>query len=166
VAAVVNGALVNRVGSQFRVLPVGGWQVGFRVQQDGRTVMEVTGEDGSLTGLATSSRLPILSINAGWYGATREPDGGRRWWALAIGHVPAGEGQPSVTFTRRLPGAHRAAARQEDVDGLWVTPDGLWVAAVAGRYTVVRCTVGPSTLTRNLTPAARNARRQAAGAGN
>jgi hypothetical protein len=38
------------------------------------------------------------------------------------------------------------------VDGLWVTVDGLWVAAAAGRYTAVRCAAGPVTLTRRLRP--------------
>ena len=99
-----------------------------------------------------SSRLPILSVDAGWSGAAREPDGGGRWWALAIGHIPAGQGQPSVTFTRKLPGARRAAARPAAVDGLWVTLDGLRVAAAAGRYMAVRCAAGPVTLTRRLRP--------------
>jgi len=79
--------------------------------------------------------------------------------------VPAGQGQPSVTFTRRLPGARRTAARPAAVDGLWVTVDGLWVTvdglwvtvdglwvAAAGRYTAVRCAAGPVTLTRRLRP--------------
>ena len=122
------------------VLPACGWQVAFRAQHDGRTVIEVTGQDGSLAGLVASSRLPILSVDAGWCGAAREPDGGWRWWALAIGHVPASQDQPSVTFTRKLPGARRAAVRPDAVDGLWVTVDGLWAAAAAaGRYTAVRC---------------------------
>jgi hypothetical protein len=99
-----------------------------------------------------SSRLPILSADAGWCGAAREPGGGSRWWALAIGHVPADQGRPSVTFTRGLPGTRRAAARPDAVDGLWVTVDGLWVAAAAGRYTAVRCAAGPVTLTRRLRP--------------
>src|SRR5271163_1548032 len=133
-----------RAGPPLRVrLPAGGWQVSFQAQHDGRTVIEVTGQDGALAGLVASSRLPILSADAGWGGAAREPAGGRRWWALAIGHVAAGQGQPSVTFTRRLPGARRAAARPDAVDGLWVTVDGLWVAAAAGRYTAVRC-AGPA----------------------
>ena len=144
---------VTRAGPPLRVrLPAGRWQVGFRAQHDGRTVIEVTGQDGSLAGLVASSRLPILSVDAGWYGAASERDGGRRWWALAIGHVPAGQGQPSVTFTRRLPGARRAAVRPDAVDGLWVTVDGLWVAAAPGRYTAVRCAAGSVTLTRRLRP--------------
>src|SRR5271163_737588 len=142
-----------RAGPPLRVrLPAGGWQVSFQAQHDGRTVIEVTGQDGALAGLVASSRLPILSADAGWGGAAREPAGGRRWWALAIGHVPAGQGQPSVTFTRKLPGARPAAARPDAVDGLWVTLDGLWVAAAAGRYTAVRCAAGPATLTRRLRP--------------
>jgi hypothetical protein len=128
------GLAVTRGGPPLRVrLPAGGWQAGFRAQHDGRTVIEVTGQDGSLAGLVASSRLPVLSADAGWCGTAREPDGGRRWRALAIGHVPAGQGPPSVTFTRRLPGARRAAARPDAVDGLWVTIDGLWVAATATR---------------------------------
>jgi hypothetical protein len=106
---------VTRAGPQIRVqLPAGGWQVGFRAQHDGRTVIEVTGQDGSLAGLVASSRLPILSVDAGWCGAAREPAGGRRWWAPAIEHVPAGPDQPSVTFTRKLPRRtpRRGAARR------------------------------------------------------
>jgi anti-sigma-K factor RskA len=122
---------VTRAGPPLRVqLPAGGWQVGFRAQHDGRTVIEVTGQDGSLAGLVASSRLPILSVDAGWGGAAREP---------------------SVTFTRRLPGARRTAARPDAVDGLWGTVDGLWAAA-AGRYTAVCCAAGPVTLTRRLRP--------------
>jgi hypothetical protein len=147
------GLAVTRAGPPLRVrLPAGGWQAGFRAQHDGRTVIEVTGQDGSLAGLAASSRLPVLPAGAGWCGAASEPGGGTRWRALAIGHVPAGQGQPSVTFTRKRPGPRRAAARPDAVDGLWVTVDGLWVAAAARRYTAVRCAAGPVTLTRRLRP--------------
>jgi hypothetical protein len=52
---------VTRAGPLLRVrLPAGGWQVGFRAQHDGRTVIEATGQDGSLAGLVASSRLPVL----------------------------------------------------------------------------------------------------------
>ncbi|HEX3955405.1 MAG TPA: hypothetical protein VHZ03_02105 [Trebonia sp.] len=94
-------------------LPPGRGDHSFRAQPDGRTVIEVTGQDGSLAGLVASSGLPILSADAGWGGAAREPESGRRWWARPIGHVPAGQGQPSVTFTRRLPGPRRTAARPD-----------------------------------------------------
>ncbi len=67
---------IASAGSPIRVrLPVGGWQVGFRIQPDGRTVIEVTDQDESLTGLMTSTRLPITSIDAGWSGLTRDPPG-------------------------------------------------------------------------------------------
>lgn len=147
------GLSVTPFGPQLRVrVPAGGWQVGFRTQHEGRTVIDVTGPDGSLAGLVASSRLPILSVDAGWCGAARAPDGGRQWWALAIGHVPVGDGQPSVTFTRRLPGARTAASPSDAVDGHWVNVDGLRVAAAAGHYTAVRCAAGPVTLTQHLGP--------------
>src|ERR1700722_11341700 len=89
---------VTRAGPQIRVrLPAGGWQVGFRAQHDGRTGIEGTGQGGALAGVGAGAGggprtpLPILSVDAGWCGAAREQDGGRRWWALAIGHVPAGQ---------------------------------------------------------------------------
>jgi len=139
-------------------LPAGGWQVGFRVQRDGRTVVEVTDADGTLAGLVASSRLPILSIDAGWRGCTRDPAGDRQWWALAIGHVPVEAGRPSVTFTRaRARGAVRygrrpAAALPRAVEGLWVARDGLWVAATAGHYSQVRLTTPASTQLQRLHP--------------
>jgi hypothetical protein len=144
-------------GPPIRVrLPVGGWQVGFRVQRDGRTVVEVTDTDGTLAGLVASSRLPILSIDGSWRGCTRDPAGDRRWWALAIGHVPAEAGQPSVTFTRRgrsIPHGHRpAAALPRAVQGLWVARDGLWIAAAAGYYSLVRLTGQSTTHLQRLQP--------------
>ena len=52
---------VTRAGPALRVrLPAGGWQVGFRAQHDGRTVIEVTGQDGSLAGLVASRRRRTL----------------------------------------------------------------------------------------------------------
>ena len=142
-------------GPPIRVrLPAGGWQVGFRVQRDGRTVVEVTDTDGTLAGLVASSRLPILSIDAGWRGCTRDPAGDRRWWVLAIGHVPAEAGQPSVTFTRRgsgIPHGRRpSAALPRAVEGLWVARDGLWVAAAAGHYSLVRLTAQSTTHLQRL----------------
>jgi hypothetical protein len=67
---------VTRAGPPLRVrLPAGGWQVSFQAQHDGRTVIEVTGQDGSLAGLVASSRLPILSVDAGWGGAAKVVSG-------------------------------------------------------------------------------------------
>jgi hypothetical protein len=135
-------------------LPAGGWRVGFRVQADGRTVVEVTDQDGALAGLATSSRLPILSINVGWSGRSRAPRTGRQRWALAIGHVPAGDGQPAVTFVRRTRNARRGrtAVPADAVDGLWVAHDGLWVAAATGHYTLVRLATHSTARVKRLRP--------------
>jgi hypothetical protein len=145
----------DHFGPPVRVrLPAGGWQVGFRVQRDGRTVVEVTDAGGTLAGLVASTRLPILSIDAGWRGCTRDPAGDRRWWALAIGHVPADAGQPSVTFTHARGAIRRGrspfAALPRAVEGLWVTRDGLWVAAAAGHYSLVRLTTHSSTRLQRL----------------
>src|SRR5262249_36929750 len=49
-------------------LLTGGWQIKFRVQADGRTVLEVTDPAGSLAGSAATIRLPFLWIDAGWAG--------------------------------------------------------------------------------------------------
>ena len=139
-------------GPPIRVrLPVGGWQVGFRIQPDGRTVIEVTDQDETLAGLVTSTRLPITSIDASWSGLTRDPAGGRHWWALAIGHVPVDASQPTVTFTRRT--RHRPGAASPDaVDGLWFAHDGLWVAAATGHHTLARLTARSATRVRRLRP--------------
>jgi hypothetical protein len=147
----------DQFGPPIRVqLPAGGWQVGFRVQRDGRTVVEVIDAGGTLVGLVASSRLPILSIDAGWRGCTRDPAGDRRWWALAIGHVPAEAGQPSVTFTRARgalrPGRRPSAALPRPVEGLWIARDGLWVAAAAGHYSLIQLTTHSSTRLQRLHP--------------
>ena len=135
-------------------LPVGGWQAAFRVQPDGRTVVEVTDAGGSLAGLVASTRLPLLSIDAGWRGSVPVAGRGRQWWVLAIGHAPAREGRPVVTFTRRARrGGRGHAPRPPDtVDGLWIAHDGLWVAAASGRYMLVRLSVGSTTCVQRLHP--------------
>jgi hypothetical protein len=133
-------------------LPAGGWQVGFRAQHDGRTVIKVTGQDGSLAGLVASSRLPILSVDAGWGGAARESDGGGRWWALAIGHVPAGRASRPSPLPAGCPA--RAAPRRGQMP--WTGSGSLLTGCGSppppGRYTAVRCAAGPVTLTRRLRP--------------
>ena len=99
---------------------------------------------------------PFESIDASWRGCTRDPAGDSRWWALAIGHVPAEAGQPSVTFTRRgggIPHGRRpSAALPRAVEGLWVARDGLWIAAAAGRYSLVRLTAQSTTHLQRLQP--------------
>jgi hypothetical protein len=133
-------------------LLTGGWRVGFRVRPDGRTVLEVTDPAGALAGLAAAIRLPFLWIDAGWAGCAYGPGRGRQWWALAIGHVPAGADQPTVTFSRRTRRRRRGriVLPPVAVDGLWVARDGLWVGAAAGRYTHVRLTAGSGTRTQRL----------------
>jgi hypothetical protein len=147
--------VVSRAGSASTVrLAASGWSIRWHVQPDGRPVIEVSDETGVLTGLVAGTRLPILSVDAGWRGITRGAGGPRRWWALAIGHVPAGTDQPAVTFTRGRPGSRHA--RRTTVRP--ATTGGLWVAAVIGRYTTVRCQLtssGPALLTAAAPPARR-----------
>lgn len=128
-------------------MPVGGWQVGFRPRPNGRTAIEVTDPAGSLARLVTSTRLPTLSIEAGWAGRARDYSGGTHWWALAIGHVPADAGRPTATFicgTHQAPG-NKAALSLHAVDGLWMVYDGMWVAAVIGHYTHIQLTARSET---------------------
>jgi hypothetical protein len=110
-------------------LPVSDWQIQWRLQPDGRTVLEVTDQAGNLTGLVASTRLPIVSVDGAWRGTRRSADGTWQRWALAIGHACTPDGPLTVTFTRR---AHRTTIHP-------ATVDGLWVAAVTGHYTAARC---------------------------
>jgi hypothetical protein len=110
-------------------LPVSGWQIRWRRQPDGRTVLEVTDQAGNLTGLAASTRLPIVSVDGAWRGTRRSADGSRQPWALAIGHADTTDGPLTVTFTSR---ARRATIYP-------ATVDGLWVAAITGHYTAASC---------------------------
>jgi len=133
-------------------LLTGGWQIKFRVQADGRTVLEVTDPAGSLAGSAATIRLPFLWIDAGWADCARGSSRDGQWWALAIGHTPTGAGQPTVTFSRKTRRRRRGRTILPPVvvDGLWVVHDGLWVAATAGRYTHVRLTAGSGTRIQRL----------------
>jgi hypothetical protein len=103
-------------------LPVSDWQIQWRRQPDGRTVLEITDQAGNLTGLVASTRLPIVSVDGAWRGTRRGADGTRQRWALAIGHAYTPDGPLTVTFTRR--------ARRTTIHP--ATVDGLWVAAVTG----------------------------------
>ena len=149
------GTVISQAGSGICVrLADSGWRIRWRAQPDSRTVIEVCDETGALTGLVAGTRLPIVSADAGWRGLTRGAGGARRWWALAIGHAPAGSGRPAVTFTRGRPGSVRA--RHTTVHP--VTMGGLWAAAVLGRYTTVRCQLAspvPARLTAAAPPACR-----------
>ena len=105
----MTGTVVGRVGSEVCVrLAVSGWRIRWRLQPDGRTVVEVCDETGVLTGLVVGTRLPIVSADAGWRGKACGADGAKWWWALAIGHALAGTGRAAVTFTRGMPGSRRA----------------------------------------------------------
>jgi hypothetical protein len=110
-------------------LPVSDWQIRWRLQPDGRTVLEVTDQAGDLTGLVASTRLPVVSVDGAWRGTRRGADGSRQRWALAIGHASTPDGPLTVTFTRR--------GRRTTIHP--ATADGLWVAAVTGHYTAARC---------------------------
>jgi hypothetical protein len=59
------------------------WQIRWRLQPDGRTVLEVTDQAGNLTGLVASTRLPIVSVDGAWRGTRRSADGTQQRWALA-----------------------------------------------------------------------------------
>ena len=148
----MSGTVVSQGGSGSCVrLAVNGWCIRRHVQPDGRTVIEVSDETGVLTGLVVGTRLPIVSADAAWRGIACGAGGARRWWALAIGHVPADAGQPTVTFTRRT--RHRPGAAPPDaVDGLWFAHDGLWVAAATGHHTLARLTTRSATQVRRLRP--------------
>src|SRR5487761_1857764 len=87
-------------GSQISArLPVSDWQIQWRRQPDGRTILEVTDQAGNLTGLVASTRLPIVSVDAAWRGTRRRhralpprrlPHPGRRLGTPAdASHPPA-----------------------------------------------------------------------------
>jgi hypothetical protein len=123
-------------------LPVSDWQIWWRRQPDGRTVLEVTDQAGNLTGLVASTRLPIVSVDGAWRGTSRRADGSRQRWALAIGHACAPDGPLTVTFTSR--------ARRTTIHP--ATVDGLWVAAVTGHYTAAHCHTPAATSALQLMP--------------
>jgi hypothetical protein len=123
-------------------LPASDWQIRWRRQPDGRTVLEVTDQAGNLTGLVASTRLPITSVDGAWRGTRRTADGSRQRWALAIGHACTPDGALTVTFTRR--------ARRTTIHP--ATVDGLWVAAVTGHYTAARCHTPAAASALHLMP--------------
>jgi hypothetical protein len=67
-------------------LPVSDWQIRWRQQPDGRTVLEVTNQAGNLTGPVASTRLPIMSVDGAWRGTRRRADGSRQ--VVGAGHRP------------------------------------------------------------------------------
>jgi hypothetical protein len=122
-------------------LPVGGWQVAFWEDTEGRTVVDVASPCGTHVYRSASARRAALSIDAGWAGWCPGPDDEQQGWALAIGHAPAGLGHV-VSFGRWAGGARLEGMTltSEARSGLWVVNNGLWVAAATGYYTHVRLT--------------------------
>ncbi|MGH3249680.1 MAG: hypothetical protein ACRDOI_26225 [Trebonia sp.] len=66
-------------------LPAGGWQVGFWVDDGGRTLVDVADPRGTLAYRVAGARRAAPSIDAGWAGHAPGPDGDSLCWALAIG---------------------------------------------------------------------------------
>lgn len=122
-------------------MPAGGWQVGFWVDTDGRTLVDVADPWGTLAYRVAGARRAAPSIDAGWAGCALGPDGDTQYWSLAIGHAPAGLGH-AVSFVdpAREAGLHQGPHPREALSGLRVADDGLWVAAAIGSYTHVRLT--------------------------
>lgn len=117
-------------------------------------MVEVTDAGGSLAGLVASTRLPLLSIDAGWCGSVP-----RRWRGQAMvgagDRACPGQGRPAGGDLYP-PAASRGRGHvlrpPDTVDGLWAAHDGLWVAAASGRYTLVRLSVGSATCVQRLHP--------------
>ena len=136
----VGPTIMRTVPALWTRLPVGGWQVGFWADADGRAMIDVADPEGTLAYRLASARRAVPSIGAGWAGCAHGPDGGR-CWALAVGHAPAGRGHV-VSFahrTRAAPG-YRVTLPPEALCGFWVTHNGLWAAAATGCYTHARLT--------------------------
>jgi hypothetical protein len=119
-------------------MPVGGWQVGFWADADGRTLIDVADRWGTLAYRVAGARRAAPSIDAGWAGCASGPNGSSQCWALAIGHLPAGIGY-TVSFEEAAQEAGHDR-KTETTAGLRLANDGLWVAAAIGRYTRVRLT--------------------------
>jgi hypothetical protein len=134
-------------------LPVGGWQVGFWTDTDGRTLIDVADPSGALAYRVASARRAAPSIDAGWAGCTADLDGHSQCWALAIGHAPAGPGHV-VSFACRTPAAprDRMTLPPQALSGLWIVHNGLWAAAATGCYTHIRLTAQSTTRLHPLHP--------------
>jgi hypothetical protein len=134
-------------------LPAGGWQVGFWVDADGRTLVDVADSLGSLAYRLASARRAAPSVDGAWAGRALGSGGGIQCWALAIGHAPTGAGHVvSFACPAREAGRDRATIPPGARSGFWVADDGLWVAAAAGSYTHVRLTAQSATLLHPLCP--------------
>jgi hypothetical protein len=122
-------------------LPVGGWQVGFWADADGRDLIDVADSEGTLAYRLAGARGAASSIDAGWAGCAHGPDGGNQCWGLAIGRAPAGRCHVvSFADRTRAAGRDRMTLPPEALCGFWVTHNGLWAAAATGCYTHARLT--------------------------
>lgn len=132
-------------------LPVGGWQVGFWVDADGRTLVDVADPWGTLAYRVAGARRAAPSIDVGWAGRVPGPGGGSQCWALAIGHVPSGLGH-AVSFVDPAGEASGDRGRHpgEALSGLRLVDDGLWIAAAIGYYTHVRLALQSAALLHPL----------------
>lgn len=133
-------------------LPAGGWQVGFWVDDDGRTLVDVADSWGTLAYRVAAARRAAPSIDAGWAGCARGPgctdgpDGDSQCWALAVGHAPPGLGY-MVSFAGPGCEPDRGSGPRRGETLLRVVDGGLWVAAAVGSYTHVQLTA-PSVCLR------------------
>ena len=121
----------QRLGCLSNLELPGGWHLHHHMETSGRRLIEIYDVSRDLVGFVASTDQPLVSIRAAWRGLTREADGDRRWWTLAIGHANL-HAQPCVTFTSRT--------RDRRLLRTIVTPvaiDGLWVLMVSGRQTTV-----------------------------
>ncbi|MDQ1607000.1 MAG: hypothetical protein QOJ18_1367 [Microbacteriaceae bacterium] len=109
----------------------GGWLLRHHVRSNGRSVFEILDAHHDTVGLTANTGHPRNSVDAAWRGHWNDPGVGRRWWALAMGHVD-GDARPSVTFVGRLP---NGCARRTSITPIVV--DGLWIAVVFGRHGAV-----------------------------
>jgi hypothetical protein len=133
-------------------LPVGGWQVGFWVDETGCTLVDVADPVGTLAYRLAGSRRASLSVETGWSGSGFGPDGRVYHWALAVGRLPTGLGH-TLSFVS-CDGRDEVALVPDGLTGLRITDAGLWVAAAIGRYSHVRLTVHTTELQHRLIPAA------------
>ena len=134
-------------------LPAGGWQVGFWVDADGRTLIDVADSWGSLAYRLASARRAAPSVGAAWAGRALGPEGDNQCWALAVGHAPTGLGHVvSFACQPRAAGRDRVTLPPGTRLGFWVADDGLWAAAAVGSYTHVRLTAQSANLLHPLRP--------------
>jgi hypothetical protein len=114
----------------------GGWLLRHYVRSNGRSVFEILDAHHDLAGLIASTDQLRNSVDTAWRGHRNDAGVGRRWWALAMGHVDV-DASPSVTFVDRLP---HGCARRTTITPIVV--DGLWIAVVVGRHSAVTLRTG------------------------